>query len=453
MARVLIADDVPDNVKLLKLCLEDEGYEVVTAVNGQQALALASECVPDTILLDVMMPVLDGVEACRQLKQDERLGAIPVIMVTALDQEHDVIRGLDAGADDYITKPFNERVVAARTRAAVRRREAVAENARLMHELEQQATTDALTGLLNRRTFFAGFERELRLSCRHDTPLSVLLMDLDFFKKVNDDYGHPVGDATLRAVAAQLKREFRTTDLLCRFGGEEFGMLLPSTDEANARDSGERARTAIAEMDISAGASQIRITASFGVASRLGDCCSVDELLELADEALKVAKQTGRNRVVTNSGLTSEVPQRDAEVHSADAALMGVIARDVMTAPIACIHEHAWLDEAVQTLLDRKINSMPVTNDEGLLVGILSEKDVMVALSNGDLCERRVCDQMSANVVTFQETDSAHSIYRFLCRNAIRRIVVVEGGRPTGVISRGGLLRWIMARSLSCVRQ
>ncbi len=452
MARVLIADGVPDDVQSLKLCLEREGYEVVTADDGRQALELAAKTSPDAILLEVIMPVMDGIEACYRLKQDESLSAIPIILVTSLDKEQDILRGLEAGADDYVVKPFNERVVAARTRAAVKRHQVATENARLMGELEQLATTDALTGLLNRRTFFAGFERELRLAIRHEMPLSVLLLDLDFFKKINDDYGHPVGDMALRTLAATLRSEFRSTDLVCRYGGEEFALLLPATEESDALITAERARAAIADLDISAGGSQLRITASFGIAGRFGNTCCVDDMLELADEALTVAKQTGRNRVISSRDISSDLPQREAVVHTADAALTGVIARDVMSAPITCIADQAWLDEAVQLLLELRINSVPVTNDGGRLVGIISEKDVMVALSEGHLCEQRVCDRMSTNVMSFPETESTQTIYRFLCRNAIRRVVVVDGGRPTGVISRGGLLRAIMARSLSCAR-
>ena len=352
MTRVLIVDDVPDNVQSLKHCLDNEGYEVVAATSGQQALHAAAQCLPDAILLSVTMPHQDGVETCRRLKQDDLLRAIPVIIITALDQEREAIRGLEAGADDYITKPFNERVLAARTSAAVRRRQISAENARLMSELEKLATTDTLTGLLSRRAFFAGFERELLAAIRHDMPLSVLLLDLDFFKKINDGYGHPVGDTTLRALAALLKRQFRPTDLLCRFGGEEFAVLLPATDEANAYEMAEQARAAIADLAISAGGSQLRITASFGVASRQGDVSATDVILERADEALTIAKQTGRNRVVNSSRLLDQAPEREAIVHSADAALTGVIAQDVMSAPISCIHEQAWLDEAVQLLLE-----------------------------------------------------------------------------------------------------
>ena len=343
-------------------------------------------------------------------------------------------------------------MVVARTRAAVKRYQAAAENALLMDELSRQATTDPLTSLLNRRTFYEHFARELSLAERHELPLSVVLLDIDFFKKINDDHGHPVGDATLVKLATMLRTQFRTTDYTCRYGGEEFAALLPQTDEASAVEWAERARNEIGKLVVPTGDVQLHVTASFGVAGRQSGLHCAEEILHCADEALLVAKRTGRNRVVAASGASDPSPLPDVESQPAEAALQGILAGEVMTTPVSCISQDAWLDEVTQLLLELRVNSVPVTDDDGMLVGILSEKDIMVALAASDLCKLRVRDQMSTNVMSFQETDSAQSIFRFLCRNAIRRVVIINGGRPTGVLSRGGLLRGIMGRSLACRR-
>ncbi len=447
MPRVLIADDVPDNVKLLKFCLEDEGFEVVTATNGQEAIDAAREHRPDTILLDVMMPVMDGIEACRQLKADEQVGATPIILVTALDDESDVVRGLDAGADDYVTKPINERIVVARTRGAVNRYHAIVENRKLIRELQCLATTDSLTGLLNRRTFFEHFERELQLANRHDTQIACVMADIDFFKKVNDDYGHQAGDATLRSFAELLQQTSRETDYLCRYGGEEFVALLTLTNEYDAAKWAESVRSAVGQMTISTGTIELTIAASFGVAGRLNGSPNTADLLEQADRALAFAKQSGRNQVVQCSDLDENRASQTSPLNQSDHVLRGVLAREVMTRQVSCVSKETPLAEVAQLLIDIRTNTVPVVDSNGIVIGVISEKDIMLTSRDGNLSGRIVSDHMSANAVQYGELDSAQDIFDFFCRNALRRVVVVKEGRPIGMISRGNLLSWINAHA------
>lgn len=310
MPKILIVDDVLDNVKLLSLCLFDEGYEILTASNGQEALEIVESHSPDAILLDVMMPVMDGIETCARLRRHPEHRTIPVILVTALSQEDDVVNGLDAGADDYVAKPFNPRIVAARTRAAVSRYMIQRENQRLMAELQKLATTDSLTGIRNRRTFFTLFEQEWRRSDRNGTDVSCVMIDIDRFKELNDTFGHLAGDKVLKAVATCLEDGLRQSDILCRYGGEEFCAVLPETPREGAAIWAERRRQAIEELLVPHSSQNLQVTASFGVSQRSPRTETVDALVNTADVALYHSKSTTRN-VVAIHDETEMILYRD----------------------------------------------------------------------------------------------------------------------------------------------
>jgi diguanylate cyclase (GGDEF)-like protein len=318
MPRVLVADDVPDNVKLLAYELSDHGYEVVTAADGPQTLEAARRDDPDVILLDVMMPGLDGVEVCRRLKADPRLSAIPVIMVSAYGMEQDVIRGLDAGAQDYVTKPFALPVVLARVRSAVRTKADADRSAATNQRLAELAATDGLTGLKNHRHFRETLPVLVSLATRQEIPLSVLMIDMDHFKAYNDTFGHPAGDEVLRALAALLSTEVRQQDVVARYGGEEFAVLLPGADEGSARLTGERLRAAVESHPWPRRA----VTVSIGAATLTPGEHDGQTLVDRADRALYEAKRRGRNRLVTCGGGPHGRPQPPRVARECEAAGM-----------------------------------------------------------------------------------------------------------------------------------
>ena len=226
--RLLLVDDHPPNVHLLAEALR-ERYELRVATSGAKALALAAEGGIDLVLLDVVMPDLDGFEVCRRLKADERTWAIPVIFVTSLGEVDDETRGFDAGGVDYITKPISPPVVRARVRTHLELKEA-------RDLLEELASVDALTGIANRRRFDGTLDREWRRALRSGSSLTLAIADVDHFKAFNDRYGHARGDDCLRQVAqAAAAACGRPADLVARYGGEEFGLVLPDTDGAGAR--------------------------------------------------------------------------------------------------------------------------------------------------------------------------------------------------------------------------
>ena len=305
-SRILIVDDHEDNIELLRARLEARGYRIDTAMDGEQAIARVSAEPPDLILLDVMMPRIDGFEVVRRLKSNKDLPFIPIILQTALDSTEHKVEGLDAGADDYITKPINFAELEARVKSMLRIKrlqDALEERERELSEVNRQllkmAQTDSLTGLDNRRYLEERLEEMFGHSRRLKEPLGVVLCDLDRFKSVNDTFGHQAGDAVLKQLAQILKHEAREIDRVGRYGGEEFMLLLPGTVLDAAVTFAERVRKAVEAHTFTFDGGTLQRTMSCGVAAwphpRIEDC---DALVKAADDALYVAKETGRNRVI-----------------------------------------------------------------------------------------------------------------------------------------------------------
>jgi diguanylate cyclase (GGDEF)-like protein len=290
---ILLVDDASANLEALNAVLGGD-YELIFATSGQEALDLARDQLPDLILLDVMMPGMDGYEACRQLKADERTGGIPVIFVTAMDHEEDEAAGLDAGAIDYLTKPIRASIVKARVRNHL-------DHKRAHDLLESLSITDPLTGLPNRRHFDAVLETEVRRALRTMNHIGLLMCDLDHFKAYNDYYGHPAGDWCLQEVASIFRDTFRRAgELPARYGGEEFAVILPGATPPDAWTLGERIRQSVEARRIphTRAESAPWVTLSVGVASVLVAAeSSASWLVQRADVALYASKKTGRNRV------------------------------------------------------------------------------------------------------------------------------------------------------------
>jgi two-component system cell cycle response regulator len=298
-ARILIVDDHEDNLELLGMGLEARGFRVEKASSGQEALDRVAENPPDLILLDIMMPDLDGIQVARQIKADDRLPFIPIIMQTALDTPDDRIEGFDAGADEYVTKPVNLAVLAARVRSLLRLKSSQDELKLANERLKLMSRTDSLTGLDNRGHLEERLVEMYEHSMRLHEPLSCVMCDLDHFKKVNDTHGHPAGDAVLRQVAAILRREAREIDRVGRYGGEEFMFLLPGTVLDAAVTFAERIRVAVEHHPFTFRDLTMSGTLSLGVAALPHPrVCGPDGLVKAADDALYAAKTLGRNRVV-----------------------------------------------------------------------------------------------------------------------------------------------------------
>jgi two-component system cell cycle response regulator len=321
--RILVVDDHEDNIELLRARLEARGYIVEGASDGQAALDAVDRTCPDLILLDVMMPKMDGMEVVRRLKAKSEINElpfIPVIMQTALDSTENKVEGLDAGADDYITKPINFAELEARVKSllriqtlqsalAAREREKSELNAQLSvvngqlseanDELKRISLTDGLTQIENRRSLNERLHEMWLHSVRLHEPISVVMCDIDKFKSVNDNYGHQAGDSVLKEFAQLLKGEAREIDRVGRYGGEEFLLILPGTVLDAAVTFAERLREKVEGNTFSYEGGTLVRTMSCGVASSPHPRVEDEEaLLRAADDALYVAKETGRNRVV-----------------------------------------------------------------------------------------------------------------------------------------------------------
>ncbi len=297
--RVLAAEDNPVFQSMLKAMLGKWGYEAIIAPDGNEAMRLLSRDDPPRMaILDWMMPGMDGVEVCRCIRGVRREPYIYMLLLTARNESQDLVEGMDAGADDYLTKPFVAHELRARLRAGRRILDLQAELVAAREALRIQATYDGLTGVLNRGSVLDALNQDLARAGRESGPVAVLLTDIDHFKKVNDTHGHQAGDAVLQETAHRMKSAIRAYDSMGRYGGEEFLIVLPGCDGEDAVHQAERIREAIAGPSYSYGGAVFTSTCSVGVSWR--SCASSDDAAELireADLALYRAKAAGRNRV------------------------------------------------------------------------------------------------------------------------------------------------------------
>lgn len=288
---VMIVDDTRPNVIVLQRALTNTGYNISVAFDGESALDLIPKLKPDLILLDVMMPGMNGFEVCKRLKEDPEVSDIPVIFITAMGMPKDVLTGFEAGAVDYITKPFNLQEVCVRVKTHLTLSAAI-------KKLVQDSETDSLTGLLNRRTLLKKMENEAMRFKRNQKPFSLLFADIDFFKKINDTYGHAAGDDILINISNLLNTETREVDQVGRWGGEEFLLLLPETNIEGAVLHGNKIRELISAKPIIYDGQEIPITMSFGVSEYTEDI-NIEKTIDQADQRLYIAKNSGRNKVVS----------------------------------------------------------------------------------------------------------------------------------------------------------
>ena len=292
---VLVIDDSPDIHAILRPRLAREGLAIVSAMSGPEGLHIARQQRPALILLDLDMPGMDGFEALRLLMDDELTHSIPVIVISGSAVPQDKVRGLDMGAVDYVCKPFDHLELVARLRVALRTQ-------RLLEMLAHRAQIDGLTGLWNREHFDRRLTESLASAQRRGTTLALALGDLDHFKSVNDDYGHRAGDAVLEGFADLLVQEVRESDLVFRFGGEEFALLFPETSIHDAAGVLDRIRTTLSKICWPMHKDR-SITVSFGLTDRgVNGSWSADAWVEAADKALYAAKNAGRDRVVLAHG-------------------------------------------------------------------------------------------------------------------------------------------------------
>ena len=299
---ILVVDDDPVSRTLLERILKREGFNVITAQNGEEALRLFKDQYIPIVLTDWMMPRMNGVDLCRAIRQIETPGYVFIIIITAKDSRDDIVKGLEAGADDYVNKPFYPPELLARIKTGIR----ILELERSLREANEQikrlSITDPLTGCYNRGYLMEHLPKEIKRAVRYFHPLSIAMTDIDHFKNVNDTYGHQAGDTVLRSFVELIRSSIRDgVDWVARYGGEEFVIVIPETELKCAEKVAERLRRKIETTEVSIGDDRrIKITASFGVVCfdpKEKKEISTDKLIKEADKMLYEAKNEGRNRV------------------------------------------------------------------------------------------------------------------------------------------------------------
>lgn len=304
---ILIVEDEPNSRLLLKTYLNSDGYEVTMARSGEEALRIVAEDPPSAIILDILLPKMNGYEVCERLKTSESTHFIPIILATALRGDEERVRGIGVGADDFVSKPFNRMELLTRVKSLLRIKrlhealeQKVKELEKTKAKLRQLAVTDGLTGLNNYRFFRRQLQLEVSRSKRFKFPFSLLMMDIDHFKLYNDSFGHLNGDKVLKRFARLLYENVRQVDFPARYGGEEFVLILPGTEKISAKVVAEKIRRLVEQsrFPFAEKLPSGRVTISVGVASFPQDTQDEEELIRLSDEALYKAKSEGRNRTV-----------------------------------------------------------------------------------------------------------------------------------------------------------
>lgn len=311
--KILVAEDDRVSGRILENYLVKWGYETVLVTDGQEAWqVLQQHDAPRLAILDWMMPGLDGTSICREVRKANFQPYIYLILLTARGYKHDIIEGLESGADEYLTKPFDPYELKARLRSGARIVELQDSLIKAREDLREQAMHDPLTNLLNRRATLDFLLSEMSRSAREHNPLSVMMVDIDHFKSVNDGFGHPAGDEVLCEVARRLRASARTYDLVGRFGGEEFLIVAPACCNAAGLIQAERLREVVCSEPITHKDISITVTISVGVATTLDpNRQDVEALLAAADQALYRAKAAGRNRVEGDSSASPSLPFPD----------------------------------------------------------------------------------------------------------------------------------------------
>jgi diguanylate cyclase (GGDEF)-like protein len=300
---ILAVDDNSINRVLLEKVLVKAGYQVKILADSEDFLEVTETIIPDLMLLDLMMPKIDGLELCRLIKLNPDYDEIPIIFLTANDDKQNVIKAFKLGAVDYVTKPFHSEELLARIKTHIELKFTRDELRKALVELETLATTDELTKIANRRHFLNLAHRQFSFAQRKKRSFSILIFDIDYFKNINDSYGHPIGDIAIELVAQKCQQSLRNEDLCARWGGEEFIVFLSETSITKARAVGIRIQNNIKDISLPVDNPDLTITVSVGIAQYKENDQNMDQIISRADKALYRAKNNGRNQIVLENEL------------------------------------------------------------------------------------------------------------------------------------------------------
>ena len=440
---VLIVEDDPVVLNLLTHLLEMGHHRVRSASNGNQALQMVLQDCPDVLITDMHIPGLSGLELCRRVRQLHLRRVLPyysyILLLTSQYGKDSIVEGLEAGADDFIEKNIStlsnfRAEIQARLNAALRIR-------KLETDLEFAAKYDSLTRLLNRLAFFDVANAHWDRSIKNKSPLAAIMMDCDLFKRINDIYGHSAGDTVLKELSVILRSFSRSTDVICRYGGEEFCVILPGCTEKIAWNWADRIRQQCEAHPIRHGDVEIGITVSFGVAERTETTGSLDHLIDKADQALLAAKEWGRNRCVSYSEVLADITNDTG--HFALQLFDKVTAHDVMIPFPLLIQPHDSAAVVADYFLKTRFETLPVTDNNGKLLGIVSETDLIAMIGQLERWASPIKSLIFPNVASYPADTPIRKIVDFLNRTSVRRVMIIQDGILVGYISRTQLLRWL----------
>ena len=440
---VLIVEDDPAVLNLLTHFLEMGHYKVRSVSNGNQALQIVLQDCPDILITGLLTPGFGGLELCRRVRQLHSRKILPhytyILVLTTQHSRDAIVEGLEAGADDFIEK---ETPCFSGLRVELQARLTAAQRIRRLEiDLEYAAKYDSLTGLLNRVAFFETAQVLWERSIRHKVPLAVVMMDCDLFKRVNDIHGHSAGDTILRELATVLRSFSRASDLICRYGGEEFCAILPGCNEETAWDWADRIRQQCESVPIKHADLDIAVTVSFGVAERTEATGLLDHLVDSADQALLAAKEWGRNRSIAYSEVLASVAGHAD--HFATRLFENVTAGDVMVPFPLSIQTHDSAALVADHFLKTRFDTLPVTDHEGKFVGIVSETALITLIGQLEQWVSPIKKLVFPNLISYPAETPIRKIVDFLNRTSIHRVMIVQDGVLVGYISRILLLRWL----------
>ena len=440
---VLIVDDDPVILNLLTHLLEMGHYRVRSASDGNQALQMVLQDCPDILIADWFMPGLDGLELCRRVRQLHARKVLPhysyILILTPHSSRNSIIEALEAGADDFIQRDVTS---LSDFRAEIQARLNAAQRIRKLEiDLEFAARYDSLTRLLNRVSFFEAAQTLWERSIRSKSPLAAVMMDCDLFKRVNDIHGHLAGDTVLKELAATLRSFSRSTDLICRYGGEEFCAILPGCNEEIAWNWADRIRQQCEAIPVRHADLNISITVSFGVAERTDTTELLDHLIDRADQSLLAAKEWGRNRCVSYSEILADTSCGTSRF--VQQLLDNITAEDVMTPFPLSIQPHDSVAVVADIFLKTRFETLPITDHESKLVGIVADTDVISMVGHVEQWVAPIKSFVNPNVVSYPADTPVRKIVEFLNRTSVRRVMIARDGVLVGHICRTPLLRWL----------
>ena len=440
---VLIVDDDPVILNLLTHLLEMGHYRVRSASEGNQALQMILQDCPDILIADWFMPGLDGLELCRRVRQLHARKVLPhysyILILTINSERNSIIEALEAGADDFIQRDVTN---LSDFRAEIQARLNAAQRIRKLEiNLEFAAKYDSLTRLLNRVAFFDVAQTLWDRSVRSKAPLAAIMMDCDLFKRINDIHGHLAGDTVLKELANSLRSFSRSTDVICRYGGEEFCAILPGCNEEAAWDWADRIRQQCEAIPVKHADLDIAVTVSFGVAERTDSTELLDHLIDRADQSLLAAKEWGRNQCVSYSAFLSDAAGGSS--HFVQHLIGDVVAGEVMIPFPLSIQLHDSVAVVADHFLKTRFETLPVVDHADKLIGVVSETDVIAMIGQVEQWISPIKNFVNPNVVTYPVDTPVRKIVDFLNRTSVRRIMIVENGVLVGYICRTPLLRWL----------